>query len=287
MSVRFRLVLIVIGVLVLLLPLASVLAGDIFVPPDDGGKPTCTPTEPAAPPPPAATCTTPSLLVNSRRIRLQYKISDVGPSGVSSVELWATRDGKTWQRYSNEPPPDGPLVVCVAEEGKYGFSIVVKNGLGLAGPVPQTGDTPQLWVEVDETKPAVHLLDCQVMHKKGARMVVSWTASDPNLTDTPVTISTASSSDGPWTPIATDVPNTGKYVWQMPSDVPYEVYVRVEARDRAGNVGSDHTARPVHVDMVRPRGTILGIANTRVETHSQAPKTDQEQPFNFFVSFTR
>src|SRR4051794_16650027 len=59
----------------------------------------------------------PVVTVNSRRIRLNYEIREVGHSGVSSVELWATRDGKTWQRYSNEPPPPGPLVIHVAEEG--------------------------------------------------------------------------------------------------------------------------------------------------------------------------
>jgi hypothetical protein len=63
--------------------------------------------------------------VNSRRIKLNYEVREVGPSGVSAVELWATRDGKTWQCYSNEPPPAGPLVVHVAEEGCYGFTLVV------------------------------------------------------------------------------------------------------------------------------------------------------------------
>src|SRR4051794_24681441 len=72
----------------------------------------------------------PTMLVNNRRIKLNYNITDVGPSGVSCVELWATRDGKNWARYSNEPPPAGPLCVHVAEEGTYGFSLVVKNGLG-------------------------------------------------------------------------------------------------------------------------------------------------------------
>src|SRR5262249_54069414 len=68
----------------------------------------------------------PMTWVNSRRIKLNYEVREVGPSGVAAVELWATRDGKTWQCYSNEPPPAGPLVVHVAEEGSYGFTLVVK-----------------------------------------------------------------------------------------------------------------------------------------------------------------
>jgi hypothetical protein len=278
MRVRFKIVLAVVGLLVIaLLPLARVPAGDIVITGEDPA-PAGTPIGPANGASAGALvgyteCKTPCRLVNSRRIRLEYSIADVGPSGVSSVELWATRDGKTWQRYSNEPPPAGPLVVCVAEEGRYGFSIVVKNGLGFSGPAPRSGDEPQLWVEVDETKPAVRLTDCVVGHAQEAGYLeVCWNASDVNLSDRPITLSTAVSPEGPWTPAATGLANTGKYVWKMPKEMPYEVYVRVEACDRAGNVGSDHSGKPVRVDMARPRGTITGADGDRnAAPHSQIP----------------
>jgi hypothetical protein len=288
MSIRVRIVLGVVGLglVALLLPLARVPAGDILVPLES----TVCPAKPdASPASPADSCgTAPAILVGSRRIRLNYSISEVGPSGVSSVELWATRDGKTWQRYSNEPPPDGPLVVCVAEEGRYGFSLVVKNGLGLSSPPPRTGDTPQLWVEVDETKPAVRLVDCVVGHGHDAGcLVVTWAASDTNLMERPITISTAVSPEGPWTPVAAGLANTGKYVWQLPRELPYEFYVCVEARDRAGNVGSDHS-KTVRVDMARPRGTILGIhADRKPEPPPPAPLPGKEPVFNFIMGFTR
>jgi hypothetical protein len=202
----------------------------------------------------------PVMLVNSRRIRLNYNIAEVGPSGISAVELWATRDGSTWQRYSNEPPPAGPLCVQVAEEGRYGFSLVVKNGLGVASPAPQTGDAPQMWVEVDETCPSVQLTECCCGKGTDAGSLhIGWTASDENLASKGVTISTAVSKEGPWTPIASGLENTGKHVWKMPKDTPFEFYVKVESADRAGNVGGDHTPRPVKVDLARPRGTIIGV----------------------------
>jgi hypothetical protein len=141
-----------------------------------------------------------------------------------------------------------------------------------------------VWVEVDETKPQVRLLECQVGQGADAgTLTVCWTASDANLLERPVTISTAVSPEGPWTPIATAQCNSGKYVWQMPRDVPYEFHVRVEASDRAGNVGCANTASPVRVDMALPRGTILGIdaekkaeppaPRVRVGTLSPAPAT--------------
>lgn len=202
----------------------------------------------------------PRLLVNTRRIRLNYTLADVGPSGVSAVELWATRDGRSWQCYSNEPPPAGPLLVHVAEEGRYGFFLVVKSGVGLKSPTPKTGDLPQVWVEVDETAPAVKLADVRAGKGVDAGMLlVSWSASDAQLTPRPVTISTAPSKDGPWAPIAGTLENTGRYAWQMPKEMPYEFYVKVEAADQAGNVGAACTHEPVRVDLARPKGTILGV----------------------------
>ena len=202
----------------------------------------------------------PTTRVNSRRVNLNFEISDVGPSGVSSVELWATRDGKAWQRYSNEPPPSGPLVVHVAEEGHYGFSIVVRNGLGLGSPAPKYGDAPQMWVDVDETKPVVKMTECHIGKGPDAGTLhVQWEASDLHLTDKPIAISTSKSKAGPWTPVVADLENTGSHTWQMPKDMPYEFYVRVEAADRAGNVGHVTTPEPMKVDLCRPRGTIIGV----------------------------
>jgi len=202
----------------------------------------------------------PTTLVNSRRVHLNFEISDVGPSGVSAVELWATRDGKSWQRYSNEPPPSGPLVVCVAEEGRYGFTIIVRNGLGLAAPAPKYGEAPQMWVEVDETKPVVKMTDCHVGKGPDAgALFVKWEAADMTLAPKPVTICTSKAKDGPWTPVATALEAAGEHTWQMPKDMPYEFYVRVEASDRAGNIGGVVAHEVMKVDLTRPRGTILGV----------------------------
>ena len=232
----------------------------------------------------------PTTLVNSRRVHLNFAISEVGPSGVSSVELWATRDGKSWQRYSNEPPPSGPLVVHVAEEGRYGFSIVVRNGLGLASPAPKHGEAPQMWVDVDETKPVVKMTECHVGKGPDAGMLfVRWEATDLHMKDKPITICTSKSKDGPWTPAVTGLPNTGKMDWTMPKDMPYEFYVRVEATDRAGNVGYVTAHEPMKVDVCRPRGSIIGVG-TEMKPVSKATtpgEAKQKPEVNFFTGWTR
>ena len=241
---------------------------------------------------PAKSLKVPTLLVNSRRLRLNYNIEDVGPSGVSAVELWATRDGRAWARYSNEPPPSGPLVVQVAEEGKYGFAVVVRNGVGERSPAPKTGDVPQMWVVVDETKPAVKLHEAVAGRGPDAgKLTVSWTATDERLAARPVSLSIATRPQGPWTPVALSLENTGKHVWNMPKDHPYEFFVRVEAMDKAGNVGAATTPTPVKVDQARPRGVITGIdaepKTAQVPLTIPAQPTEQPRPMRFLMGFAR
>ena len=62
-----------------------------------------------------------------------------------------------------------------------------------------------------------------------------------------------------WTPFARTQDNTGRYVWRMPPGVPYQFHVRVEATDRAGNVGTAETTEPVKVDLNRPKTRVLTV----------------------------
>ena len=45
----------------------------------------------------------------------------------------------------------------------------------------------------------------------------------------------------------------------MPESVPYQFHVRVEAADKAGNVGSAETAKPVIVDLSQPKVQVIGV----------------------------
>src|SRR5207253_9960778 len=78
-------------------------------------------------------------MVNSKRISLNYEIKDKGPSGVSAVELWYTQDGRSWLKYPENLNRDPPFVFDVNDEGVYGFTLVVRSGVGLGGTPPQVG----------------------------------------------------------------------------------------------------------------------------------------------------
>jgi hypothetical protein len=212
--------------------------------------------DPGRPPDPG---NAPVRFVNSKRFNLNYEIKEKGPSGVAHVELWYTPDGRNWQLYRKDAP-SGPFVVEVLNEGRYGFTLVARSGVGLGERPPQVGEPPQLWVEVDMTRPVVRLLGADVDRASDMRnLTIVWTAADKNLGRQPITLSYAEQPDGQWTTIE-KVENTGRYVWQMPSGVPYRFYVRVEARDQAGNVGEAQTQNAVLVDLSRPKARVLDVS---------------------------
>jgi len=201
--------------------------------------------------------------VNSKRISLNYELKEVGPSGVSSVELWFTLDGRSWNRYPlkfGDDPNQKSISFDVAGEGLYGISLVAKSGVGLGERPPQIGDRPQIWIEVDTTKPVVQLHGVQVGQglDKG-KVMISWNARDKNIQREPITISYAQQQAGPWTPIVQKLANTGRYVWTIPDGIPYQFYVKVEAVDHAGNIGEAVTPDMIRVDLSLPKVRILTV----------------------------
>jgi hypothetical protein len=206
-------------------------------------------------------------LVNSKRISLNYEVKEIGPSGVSAVELWYTQDGRSWNRYPRNATQEAgqpPFVFDVNGEGLYGITLVAKSGVGIGPRPPQLGDRPQIWIEVDLTKPVVQIQSVQVGQgaDKG-KLFVTWSARDKNMARSPIAISYGEQQTGPWTPVIERQANTGRYVWTIPERVPYQFYVRLEARDLAGNSGEAVTPQMVKVDLSQPRVNIINIEPAR------------------------
>lgn len=198
--------------------------------------------------------------INTTDLSLAYTLEDVGPSGVSVVELWFTRDGRTWQRHGEDPDKTSPFQVRFNSEGLYGLTLVVKSGVGLGDRPPQPGDPPQLWVEVDLTRPVVELKSVEAGRGPDAGTVtITWRAEDKNLASAPISLYYAENPEGPWTIMTGGLENTGRYVWRVPPGAPYRFHVRVEAVDKGGNVGHADSSKPVIVDLSVPRGRILGV----------------------------
>jgi hypothetical protein len=199
-------------------------------------------------------------IVNSKQIKLTYKVDGVGKSGIGGVQLWWTRDTKTWRKAEEDSKGDQPFIFNATDQGLYGFTIVARSGAGFGDQPPQAGDPPQLWVEVDLEKPIVQLYPVEVGRGPDlGKITITWQATDKNLLERPITLYYGEGKDGPWLPIAKEYENTRRYVWAVPQEAPYKFFVKIEALDKAGNVGSDQTAKEVIVDVAIPRGSILGV----------------------------
>jgi hypothetical protein len=203
--------------------------------------------------------------VNTNRISFNFKIEDVGTSGVSSVELWYTEDqGRTWRKHTESLGSQPPYVVTVDGDKLYGFTLIAKSGVGKGEEPPRKGDQPQVYVQVDRTKPEVRLESAKVASGyEGNTLTIAWSAHDQFMRPQPITISYSERIGDDWKPIARDIENTGRYVWKLPTDVPPRMYIRVEAIDRAGNIGSDETKEEVIVDLKVPRITNIGIEGSK------------------------
>jgi hypothetical protein len=198
--------------------------------------------------------------VRSRAFQLNYEIGDVGPSKVKTVEIWWTRDKRRWEKYPEEAKPDGPHPIRVTGPGTYGFTLIPRSGVGLAARPPEPYEEPQVWVEVDETRPEVKVYSASVNPETG-KLTITWRAFDRFLRAQPISISISEKPDGQWSPLpgAERLDNTGTFSCTT-ENLPWQVYVRVAATDEAGNVGVDVFREPVKIDLKVPKVRSINIS---------------------------
>jgi hypothetical protein len=192
---------------------------------------------------------------------MDYEIKSIGRSGISKFELWGTRDaGRTWTSYGVDGDNRPPMRVNVEGEGLYGFRSTVQSGNGLASPTPRSGDEPELLILVDLTKPKVRLTDVQPgANEHAGELLIRWEAADAGLADHPVTLLYSDNPAGQWSPIVANLNANGSYNWRPDDRAPDRVFLRVEARDEAGNVGVYETPEPVALDRARPEVRLRGV----------------------------
>jgi hypothetical protein len=200
-------------------------------------------------------------LVNSRTFALEYALEQTSHEGVARVELWGSRDGgQTWRNFAVDDDNRSPLIVTVDGEGLYGFRMVVESAAGRGGFPPQPGEKPDLWIGIDLHRPDVTLTAAEVATGEDAgKLVLRWEAEDDNLEQRPIGLFYSSRPTGPWTAISTNLLNSGAYRWRMERHVPPRVYLRIEARDTAGNVGAYQTTEPLVVEFADSVARIFGV----------------------------
>lgn len=198
---------------------------------------------------------------NSNRFSLEYELQAVGASGVESVELYGSIDaGRSWKHWGADPDRSSPFDIETKGEGIFSFRIVVLGNNGLRSPRPLPGDDPDIAVVVDQTIPQIRITSAR--YGEGDRtgsLIIRYECTDENLMSRPVTIAFSRSMDGPWTTIAAGLRNDGLYVWPADPKLPPAIYLRVDAKDQAGNTGSYLLDQPIATGGLAPRARILGF----------------------------
>lgn len=203
----------------------------------------------------------PVLWSNSLHLDLDFDVK-AGPSGVGLLELYYTLDaGKTWQLLDKREDSTKPFSVDVPGEGIYGFTMIVKNKAGVGRPAPQAGELPEVRIGVDTTAPVCELITPLEMVPGSKDLInIKWTAIDANLASGPVKLEWSENPNGPWHPIVDKQPNNGVFRWRVPQNTPYQVFLKLDVTDVAGNVGQFITREPVLVDLQMPEVKIKGLS---------------------------
>ena len=233
-------------------------------------------------PPPATTAAAPvpgTQFIRFTEFDLAYQM-DAGPSGISRVDLYVTRDeGRTWQKWSTHGGKEVPLKVKLAmpfnaqKEGDYGLRLVPVSGAGLADDPPTAGTPPELRLHVDTVPPLLTILAPVAALNQPNGLTLQWQASDRNFGLEPILIEWCESNAGPWKPVANDettpgtgrTANTGSFTWIVPKSLPtHRVFLRMTATDAAGNRSIAVTSQPISIDLTKPKARITTISTGEV-----------------------
>ncbi|HLY75313.1 MAG TPA: hypothetical protein VKU80_14425 [Planctomycetota bacterium] len=183
-------------------------------------------------------------------------------SGKKGLELWVSADaGQTWVNHGEVDPTKPGAAFLAPRDGRYGFQLVPVGEDGRRDVTPKTGDAPEKTVVVDTQPPVVEVLapNGGEIFGSARSTLIQWAAADANLDQTKgITIEVSTGKDT-WIPVAQNVPNTGKYHWDIPAALSsMTCRVKVVARDLAGNVASDMSDADFIVDGLPPELRISG-----------------------------
>ena len=114
---------------------------------------------------------------------------------------------------------------------------------------------------VDQTPPVV-VLDVPTQHAgtSGPQVRMRWQTREAHPAAAgAVDLAYSDTADGPWTPIAEGLDDTGQFEWVAQGTPGGRMFLRVLVRDAAGNAGQAITTEPMLIDWVRPSARITDV----------------------------
>jgi hypothetical protein len=198
-------------------------------------------------------------LLNGVNCVLEYAVD---LPDANKVEAYATKDGgQTWRRVGENGEQSGPLEFELPGDGTYGL-VLVASTTSTPGQPPAAGETPDWWVEIDTTKPAVQMIEMHLgAGDEAGQVVMKWSAEAKHLGPNPVSLHWAQTPNGPWTLGAKGMKAAGSARWAVPQEAGDKFYLRLEATDMAGNLGRWESKEPISLSPEKTvHARIIGIS---------------------------
>ncbi len=176
-----------------------------------------------------------TLYVNRRQFALPYEISSAKRQAVEGVALLLSEDeGRTYRQALVRRPDDEPVFrVHLEHDGTYWFVVRVQTA-GAAEPADVQG-APHLTVCVDTKPPEVTMR----AERAGGKVDLSWEVTDDNLDVETLALRYRASGGDAWSSLPIPRVAHGRHSFVLPESIPGgAVDLRLEVRDRAGNVGA-------------------------------------------------
>ncbi len=217
--------------------------------------------------------------VRSHRFEITLAPKDTTSHDARTADLFITRrKGDSWRMVGScrvQETDNGPRFVRwvqVPSDGVYYFRSRAGDDAGKPQP-PAPADPPEACVIVDTTQPVVRLVRPRGHETvaTGEVMPITWQAADENFGDQPIRLAYSTDRGRSWTTIHQATKNDGEKNWTVPATKSRRLWIQVTARDKAGNVASATTSRPVRVT---PVGDDRPPRPSRARADSAAP-----QPF--------
>jgi len=124
-------------------------------------------------------------------------------------------------------------------------------------------------IEVDTKAPLVRLrtLSDGGEVSGGGRIPIQWEAVTPKKAERNVSIFLSPDGGNTWVAVATEIENSGRLIWDVPSINSSNCILKVTVKDASGATGDAQSAKPFTIDSTRPVSAI-GVSS---DVLSQAP----------------
>jgi hypothetical protein len=168
--------------------------------------------------------------VRARQFKIPFSF-DYDPRVTAAVLLHVSENGRDYRDAGTANPSDRHFLFRTDHDGVYSFIVQTRDRAGVLAP-PDFRDVPpsvRIRVHVDTQKPVIRL---EAAKKEGWPAAIHWEIEDENFDD--VRADYRSVNGGEWYPLL--VPREAKQVFGWVPAIGGKLEVRLQARDKAGNV---------------------------------------------------